>query len=994
VNQNEIPGGEPSPERDTADLRPESGLSALDAYMESAAPNAHPRSIGRWKVLEVLGEGGMGLVYLAEQTEPVRRRVALKLIKLGMDTREVLARFDRERQALAMMDHPNIARVLDAGAAEDGRPYFVMELVKGLPLTEYCDRNSLPLKERLALFEQVCHAVQHAHHKGIIHRDLKPSNILVSSSAEAPLVKIIDFGVARAVERAALDRSVYTELGQMIGTPAYMSPEQADMTSEDVDTRSDIYSLGVVLYELLVGAAPFDPATLRRSGFDAMRRMIREVVPPAPSTRLRQLREDPAGVAGRRRSTINFLVREIRGDLDWITLKALEKDRTRRYATASELATDVRRYLTLEPILARRPGALYRLRMLVRRRRGVFIGACAAALVMVFTAAAVKLAADRSIRETAAARSRSLQKEGESALAEHLRRSEAAARLEERLKALAIALPHWAPVWERIEELDSIDELARARRDAEMAASRAERSLTAAIEAAARGSPEEASARRSLEDLFANRYRRGEPGGGGGARISIASEPPGARVHCFRYIPSEGRLLPVPFDTKAGKEDPKLGLLPPGPIRVRRVADAASPFAPGDRFREVAGTPIGSLGDLAKALAAVEVDGKVKVKLERGGEQVAVDWTPFPARRDAPDKESLYAPGRLVQPFEQLGLDLDAYPLDFPERSLLGTAGPGRPVEAELPAGSYLLVLRLEGYLDARFPVAVPETAGAETVRLFKESEVPPGFVPIPAGPVACGGDPEAFQSLDRATVRLPGFFMARFELTTGEYLEFVNDPEVSGRTDDDGTAAPEVETVVQELRDQKNRRIQLIPPAIKNRAAKTLWAREGGAWKLPMSWKPERPMLAIPQFAALEYAAWRTKREPGRWRYRLPTDLEWEKAARGVDRRHYVWGDVLVWSFCWSSPGIKHREVARPPDVIGASPFDESVFGVRDLAGSVAEHTVSRPLAGLWSTTVRGGQWLVIDPQYFRVASRNTLEPTTALNSSGIRLVAERIGD
>ncbi len=325
--------------------------------------------VGRYKLLEEIGRGGFGVVYMAEQLEPVRRKVALKVIKAGMDTREVIARFEAERQALALMDHPNIARVLDAGATEAGRPYFVMELVRGLPVTEFCDRESLSYRERLEIFVAICHAVQHAHQKGVIHRDLKPSNVLVSVHDGRPVPKVIDFGVAKALGQSLTERTLFTGFHDMIGTPAYMSPEQAQLSGQDVDTRSDVYSLGILLYELLVGTTPFDRDTLGKAALDEIRRMIRETDPPTPSQRLRTLGGKLPEIARFRATDAATLARTVRGELDWIVMKALEKDRRRRYETSDALAQDVGRYLNDQPVVAAAPGAGYVMRKFVRRHR-------------------------------------------------------------------------------------------------------------------------------------------------------------------------------------------------------------------------------------------------------------------------------------------------------------------------------------------------------------------------------------------------------------------------------------------------------------------------------------------------------------------------------------------------------------------------------------------------------------------------------------------------
>jgi serine/threonine protein kinase/tetratricopeptide (TPR) repeat protein len=378
------------------------GNSPID--LAAAAENENVEAIGtivgQFKLLEQIGEGGMGVVYMAEQERPVHRRVALKIIKPGMDTREVIARFEAERQALAMMEHPNIAKVHDAGATKHGRPYFVMELIKGIPITRYCDTEKLGISDRLGLFVQVCQAVQHAHQKGIIHRDLKPSNVLVIMHDDRPVPKIIDFGVAKAIEGKLTDRTLETGFHQLIGTPTYMSPEQAQLSGNDVDTRSDIYSLGVLLYELLTGMTPFDSKQLSDVPLDEMQRIIREVEPPSPSTRVSTLSaEARLTVAGERRIDSQRLVPALRGDLDWIVMRCLEKDRTRRYDTANTLALDIQRYLQHEPIEARPPTRMYRLRKFARRQRGLLVWA---ALVVATMLVGVVASISQAVRATKA----------------------------------------------------------------------------------------------------------------------------------------------------------------------------------------------------------------------------------------------------------------------------------------------------------------------------------------------------------------------------------------------------------------------------------------------------------------------------------------------------------------------------------------------------------------------------------------------------------------
>jgi len=399
---------------------------------QQATTEQEGERIGRYKLLQQIGEGGFGSVWMAEQMEPVTRRVALKIIKLGMDTREVIARFEAERQALALMDHPNIAKVLDAGATDKGRPFFVMELVKGMPITKYCDEAQLGTRERLALFGDVCSAISHAHQKGVIHRDIKPSNVMVTLYADKPVVKVIDFGIAKATQCKLTEKTLFTRFEQFVGTPVYMSPEQASLSSVDIDTRSDIYGLGVLLYELVVGKPPFDGKSLLSAGYEEMRRIIREVEPEKPSSRLGTIvGEERTQLAKARHIDPAKVAALVEPDLDWIVMKAIEKDRSRRYETANDLVLDIRRFLADEPVSATPPSAAYRFRKFARRHRPAIRVAASIVLLLLGASIISSWLAVKASRARAVA-----EEERRLAQAETIRANEAEKReVQQRLKA-------------------------------------------------------------------------------------------------------------------------------------------------------------------------------------------------------------------------------------------------------------------------------------------------------------------------------------------------------------------------------------------------------------------------------------------------------------------------------------------------------------------------------------------------------------------------------
>ncbi len=533
-----------------------------------------PDRIGRYKLLEQIGEGGCGVVYVAEQEEPVRRRVALKVIKLGMDSKQVIARFDAERQALAMMDHPNIAKVFDAGATETGRPYFVMELVRGFKITDYCDQHQLPPRERLDLFIQVCRAIQHAHQKGIIHRDIKPSNILVTLHDGVPVPKVIDFGIAKATQGRLTDQTVYTAFEQFIGTPACMSPEQAEMSGLDIDTRSDIYSLGVLLYELLTGKTPFDAKELLSKGLDEMRRAIREVEPVKPSTRLTQElvaadvrrrtgeTEIPHPIAGKESASSRRLLQEVRGDLDWIVMKCLEKDRARRYETASGLATDIARHLNNEPIVARPPTWLYRFQKSVQRNKLAFISASSVLAVIVFALVAlsfsnVRLGRERNQKQSALIAARKSEQDSKDQLFLALRNQAQARRYSRQMG-------------QRFESLTALAAAARIRKEDEL---RDEAMAALALPDLRRGPAWRATPDRIKGPAFDGAYTQYADADDKGI-IRIHTVPDNHEVQHFNSSQVTSRM---PNDFVLSPDGKFLANLEgPSRLRVRRCADGQS----------------------------------------------------------------------------------------------------------------------------------------------------------------------------------------------------------------------------------------------------------------------------------------------------------------------------------------------------------------------------------------------------------------------------------
>lgn len=1022
-------GGEttiPADAPGTIDELPVSRLGELgEGSTDAIGEDAPGEEIGPYHLVELLGEGGFGRVYLAEQHEPVRRQVALKIIKAGMDTREVIRRFEAERQALASLDHPNISRVYDFGTTDRGRPYFVMELVSGEPIHRFCDRESLDLEQRLELFLGVCEAIQHAHQRAIIHRDIKPSNILVHRVDGRPVPKVIDFGIAKATEESLTGDTLFTRAGQVVGTPAYMSPEQASGDPAAIDVRTDVYSLGVLLYELLTGLLPLGKETLQKARNVAdIQRLIREEEPPRPSQKILQSlagerAEGTEKLARLRGLGARSLARRLRGDLDWIVLRALEKQRDRRYGSVLELAADLERHRDHRPVLAGPPDRLYVLGKFLRKHRlavSVVLGAIAITLIM------TGLGRLRRLDEAA-----ELVERGRESYREYSESEQTVERLRALYEDQKERFEPWQPTWEREPEFRALRDLEHRRRELRALYSEAIRLFNQAEEVAPPRSGPWKQARGELARIHFEEWRQALRGRSwtlppeyyrdriqdlgvreydeefeGRGQVFLRIEPPGVDVHVFRYSRSEEHLVPLEFSPELWRErpgDPESGVTGRPFLVVEQVWNSlAGPLRPGDRLVEIDGKPVSTRGELAASLRGRKVGEVVRARVLRVPADsaeplpVELEWTPFPVEDlgeivpEARSESCPYEPGRLVNLLHQLGLTFEGYPLEFSDRSRLRPGEPGARIELELPRGSYLLVFRKEGHVTARHPVSLPENRGVELAfRLPRVEEVPGGFVWIPPGPAGLGGDPEAFQSLEYSTGDLDGFFLGRYEVTVGEYLRFLNSPGILARTDLDGRL--EVEAA-----DGPGEWIRIVP--FSRGSGRPLMIRERleDPWSLRREnnrWDESWPITAISREACLRYLQWRNETEGQGWVYGLPDDREWEKAARGTDRRIYVWGDAMVWTHCWNRWTFFE---SPSPGVVGAMPLDESVFGVRDLAGSVCEYTLGHPdPSDPTYLSYRGGSWNVNQESFYRLATRNGLTAPGVHLHMGFRLKAWR---
>jgi serine/threonine protein kinase/formylglycine-generating enzyme required for sulfatase activity len=966
--------------------------------------------VGPYRLVSLLGRGGMGVVHLAEQDEPIRRRVALKLLHRGFDSKGIVARFEAERQALALMEHPNIARVIDAGSTEDGQPYFVLEYIEGEPITALAERERWTIDLRIEVLLQVIAAIDHAHKKGIIHRDLKPSNVLVTRVDGKPSARVIDFGIAKSVAAPLSSQAALTLDGERLGTPEYMSPEQASGRTTEIDTRTDVWALGLILYELVAGALPFDRSVVAERGLAGLFHAICDVEAPRPSIRV-ATHPDKARIASDRSISVSGLVRTLRDDVDWIALAALEKNPDDRYASVREFSDDLRRYLVGEPVRARAAHVSYRMAKWSRRHRRAL---WTTALVVLGGVSAFLFAGAREDAERVRSGNREIER-GDEARATWKSERNRVERLRGEWQSIARRSERWAPAWKRREELGAWQTWKDAERDLPRWLQESQSRFQNALATAPPGSATQARAREALFDLwvetlgeiywgekealrpeyfesialtlrdasYAERLVARKK-----AHIALTSEPPGAIVRCYRYETSDGRSVPVPYDPhekRAVRSGERRGV-----VVDRTWKQASVPFRPGDRIVGIEGVPITVESDFVRSLDGRRFGESVAVEFERDGRIETTSW-----KLDAGDEE----PGSTIELSTHdairtaLGITLEAYAL---ERTALaiGTTTPERELEIELDEGSYLLVLSMDGFEPARVPVRAPLFPGdgengriVIRTRLHELAEIPPGFLFVPPGRCAVGGDDQVHQALPRSYPRVEGFFIARHELTIAEYLEFLNDDETLGRDVDptSGSTTPRLDAVREIIASSGGEPYLILP--MSDRTGRPLVARIDGRWSISYRAEPDWPIFGVSLLAAMEYADWRTRKSAGRWRFRLPTDLEWEKAARGVDGRPFVWGEYPIWGYCRSSFG-QLRGGTYSPTNVGAYPNDESVYGVRDLAGSVQEVTTDRVSEIFHST--RGGDWFTWNDYTFRAANRDGNFAWKTSTNRGFRLVAD----
>ncbi len=859
-----------------------------------------------------------------------------------------------------------------------------------------------------SLMRDAARGVQHIHDHGIIHRDIKPQNIMVTRETLQPVV--MDLGLAKITGTSA---SLTVDKGTIVGTLRYMAPEQLQRNLLEVDARADVYALGAVLYELVCGRCLFDG--------DTEERLSRQILFEKPRS--------PRAVNAR-----------VPTDLATVIEKATRKDPRERYASAAELSDDLDRFATGKAIAARPPSLAYFTRLFVRRHAAALAAGVTA--IVLFLAVFMGLRWHRIETEFSSAL-----RGGTYAWERYHSLEDETVRVRREWSAAELKHETWEPVWERRDEIEAWHRVVDTQNRVENAYNDALLLFHRARTVEGLSSAKVLQAQEAIAVAYWERWQEAERQGtvaygpdffrglldalqveifreqlSGGGTIELATDPPGADVYLFRYSSVEERLVPLPFAPSrlpngdlSRQEDKAVaqGFVSQPYLEIERILNpspggVAGPFKERDRLLRVRGQDVRTCGDLAATLKETAADAEVDIAVMREGTTVNLRWVPFPAglypaRPDHMDKVEL-APGRFIDAPFQFGFAFAAYPLQFADACRIGMTQPGAFLRLSLPRGSYLVVFRKAGHSDTRYPIAMPFHRDAEeTVRLPQLADVPKGFVYIPAGRFTFGGDHLASQSLPFGEERVREFAMSRFEVTISEYLEFLNDPALREHIDSATGVGPahadwqplrERRIVAPRKEDGATDTLRLIPFISRSPGKEWLFSfdKAAGTWQIAESYRDgygsaQFPLFGASMLMAYEYAHWLTKKCGGIWRFRLPTDMEWERAARGADRRIFVWGDYAVWSFCNCPAGTRERAVLKPQEWY---PIDESVFGVRNLAGAVCEPTAERTTGRYRYIAQRGGNWYTTENQYFRTANRNGILPEEQSIEMGIRLVAE----
>ncbi len=1001
-------------------------LEAIEEFTDPPKDKNLPKIAG-YTLIKRIGEGGMGEVYHAEQITPIKREVAIKVIRQGMDNQDVLARFEGERQALAKFNHPSIATVFDAGKTSEDKPYFAMEFVPGVPLVEYCDKNKLSIDDRLKIFIHICKGISHAHSAGVIHRDIKPANILVTEFNGEPHPKIIDFGIAKALNQKLTEDTFYTQAGQIIGTPVYMSPEQVRPNSEDIGFGADIYSLGVLLFELLTGVLPLNFSDRTNLGIDEIIQSIKNDLPDYLSSAvLKQSDENQSIVALNRNLPLSKLIKRLKGELNWIVAKCLEKEEGKRYISVPEIESELHRYINGLPILIGPPGIISSLRRLHKKNKKVVNRVGIAAFILLsclitylWIGFTDQLKDRRTFNDLLS--SCITQVEDFKQSINNLKAEFSSYKILEKSHGKKQQIWEFEPVVFKAKEINRIylsclklknesqakitqltsspmytagNKILNITKEidylSEILAKKAEdkefKYLLNYPELRKNGS------QNKEKTLIQNNSKKGQKN----TKLIIKTNPAEAELFCYRIDEIEHRKIPVPLNHKF-KE-------PYSILKIAKIIRTV-PFKEGDWIKRINGSTIFTTKDFISYIKEnFDKSKPIKVEITREGSLLNVDWIPFP-------KDSTFDVEDFNKPILDLfGFSFFGQPLSFDSRSKMGRTSKNQSYSLNLAEGDYLVVIKHPNYLEYRVPISTYSNQDSSLAKLeiianlIKKINAPNGYIHIPKSTFYHGDDPAADTPLNEGKKWVNSFLISKNEISIQEYLKFLNSPEVIEITDPEkdeknttGWATPRSPIAKKALRQIKARgggedvyyedgKIRLVPRFPQYWS----WDRGQKKWKttLPTDW----PVTHIPQLAALEFAFWKTERarnEGKDWIYRLPTDFEWEKAARGMDKRIYVWGNFLVYSYFWNNHAnpIEESRKIRPT---GWITYDESIYGVLGMAGSANEWTNSVKPDNDRFISIRGGGWNKVDKFDFRIATRNGRYPYMSDANNGIRLIVD----